>query len=54
MTALKPWRQVVTPHADIRHGKFDASVFAADLGESSLDEEPLITEMPRRSSRRPI
>lgn len=33
MTALKPWRQVVTPHADIRHGKFDASVFAADLGE---------------------
>ena len=33
MTALKPWRQVVTPHADIRHGKFDTSVFAADLGE---------------------
>jgi hypothetical protein len=33
MTALKPWRQVATPHADIRNGKFDASVFAADLGE---------------------
>jgi predicted AAA+ superfamily ATPase len=33
MTALKPWRQVATPHADIRQGKFDASVFAADLGE---------------------
>jgi hypothetical protein len=33
MTALKAWRQVVTPHADIRQGKFDASVFAADLGE---------------------
>ena len=33
MTALKPWRQVATPHADIRSGKFDASVFAADLGE---------------------
>ena len=33
MTTLKPWRQVVTPHADIRQGKFDASVFAADLGE---------------------
>jgi predicted AAA+ superfamily ATPase len=30
---LKAWRQVVTPHADIRSGKFDASVFAADLGE---------------------
>ena len=33
MTFLKPWRQVVTPHADIRQGKFDSSVFAADLGE---------------------
>ena len=33
MTTLKPWRQVVTPHADIRQGKFDASIFAADLGE---------------------
>jgi predicted AAA+ superfamily ATPase len=30
---LRPWRQVVTLHADIRQGKFDASVFAADLGE---------------------
>ena len=33
MSILKPWRQVATPHADIRHGKFDSSVFAADLGE---------------------
>lgn len=33
MSGLKAWRQVVTPHADIRQGKFDASVFAADLGE---------------------
>ncbi len=33
MIALKPWRQVVTPHADIRQGKFDPSTFAADLGE---------------------
>jgi len=33
MSALKAWRQVVTPHGDIRQGKFDASVFAADLGE---------------------
>ena len=33
MITLKPWRQVVTPHADIRQGKFDASVFAVDLGE---------------------
>lgn len=33
MTTLKPWRQVAIPHADIRQGKFDSSVFAADLGE---------------------
>src|SRR5690606_30122840 len=33
MSALKAWRQVVTPHADIRQGNFDSSVFAADLGE---------------------
>ena len=33
MTALKAWRQVAIPHADIRQGKFDSSVFAADLGE---------------------
>lgn len=33
MAHLKAWRQVVTPHADIRQGKFDSSVFAADLGE---------------------
>jgi predicted AAA+ superfamily ATPase len=33
MSTLKAWRQVVTPHADIRSGKFDSSVFAADLGE---------------------
>ncbi len=33
MSTLTPWRQVVQPHADIRLGKFDSSVFAADLGE---------------------
>ena len=33
MSVLKPWRQVAVPHKDIRDGKFDASVFAADLGE---------------------
>ena len=33
MAILKAWREVAVPHADIRQGKFDASVFAADLGE---------------------
>ena len=33
MSTLKAWRQIATPHEDIRRGRFDASVFAADLGE---------------------
>jgi len=33
MNKIKPWLQMVQPHEDIRKGKFDASVFAADLGE---------------------
>jgi len=33
MNMLKPWRQVAIPHLDIRQGKFDTSIFAADLGE---------------------
>ena len=31
-SSLRPWRQVATPHVDIRQGKFDTSTFAADLG----------------------
>jgi len=32
MSTIRPWRTVVTPHEDIRLGRFDASVFAANLG----------------------
>ncbi|MBN1509225.1 MAG: ATP-binding protein [Sedimentisphaerales bacterium] len=32
MSTIRPWRTVVTPHEDIRQGRFDASVFAANLG----------------------
>lgn len=28
---LKPWREVITPHRDIREGNFNASQFAANL-----------------------
>ena len=31
--ALKNWWQVCTPHEDILEGRFDQSVFAADLGD---------------------
>jgi hypothetical protein len=37
----KPWRQVVTPHRDIREGRFDESVFAADLSDVAADRGPL-------------
>jgi len=50
MSALKAWRQVVTPHADIRQGKFDSSVFAANLGEVLAGRGPSITGTLRRSS----
>jgi len=32
MSTIRPWRTVATPHEDIRLGRFDASVFAANLG----------------------
>lgn len=30
-TGLKPWREVITPHADVAAGQFNAAEFAADL-----------------------
>ncbi len=30
---MKAWREVIVPHADIRQGQFDESVFAADLSD---------------------
>ncbi|WP_030708645.1 Swt1 family HEPN domain-containing protein [Streptomyces sp. NRRL F-2580] len=30
-TAIKPWREVVRPHADVIRGQFSAAEFAADL-----------------------
>ncbi|SNS99685.1 Predicted ATPase, AAA+ superfamily [Micrococcales bacterium KH10] len=30
-TAIKPWREVVTPHPDVTRGQFSAAEFAADL-----------------------
>ena len=31
MAGLKPWREVVTPHRDVREGRFAQAEFAADL-----------------------
>ena len=40
MTDLKPWPEVASPHADIRDGSFDESLFAADLGLVALGRGP--------------
>src|SRR5437870_6569085 len=36
--ALKPWREVVTPHADVASGRYQQAEFAADLCQVHLGE----------------
>ncbi|NSW77180.1 MAG: ATP-binding protein [Candidatus Atribacteria bacterium] len=38
---MKPWHEVVVPHRDIREGKFDEAVFAADLSDVVAGRGPL-------------
>lgn len=38
---MKPWHEVIVPHADIRKGNFDEAVFAADLSDVIADRGPL-------------
>ncbi len=38
---MKPWHQVILPHEDIRKGRFDEAVFAADLSDVLADRGPL-------------
>ncbi len=38
---LQPWIELAVPHVDIRKGKFDESVFAADLSDVVADRGPL-------------
>ncbi|MCS7239604.1 MAG: DUF499 domain-containing protein [Thermoguttaceae bacterium] len=38
---MKPWTHVVTPHSDIRAGRLDEAVFAADLSDVVADRGPL-------------
>jgi predicted AAA+ superfamily ATPase len=37
-STLKPWREVVTPHADVASGKYQQAEFAADLWQVHLGE----------------
>ena len=36
--ALKPWREVVTPHADVASGRYQQAEFAADLWQVHMGE----------------
>ena len=36
--ALKPWREVVTPHKDVASGRYQQAEFAADLWQVHLGE----------------
>jgi predicted AAA+ superfamily ATPase len=50
----KPWREIITPHEDVRAGNFNAAEFAADLyhvsvGEAGADEYGDPVEFYRRT-----
>jgi predicted AAA+ superfamily ATPase len=36
--SLKPWREVITPHADVASGRYQQAEFAADLWQVYLNE----------------
>jgi predicted AAA+ superfamily ATPase len=37
-TSLKPWREVITPHADVASGRYQQAEFAADLWQVHLGQ----------------
>jgi len=51
--ALKPWREIVTPHADVASGRYQQAEFAADLWQVHLgqgtDEYRVPSEFFRRT-----
>ncbi len=49
---LKPWREVVTPHADVASGRYQQAEFAADLWQVHLGEGSDEYRSPREFFRR--
>jgi predicted AAA+ superfamily ATPase len=49
---LKPWREVVTPHADVASGRYQQAEFAADLWQVHLGEGTDEYRDPREFFRR--
>ena len=50
--ALKPWREVATPHADVASGRYQQAEFAADLWQVKLGEGSDEYRDPREFFRR--
>ena len=50
--ALKPWREVATPHADVASGRYQQAEFAADLWQVHLGEGSDEYRDPREFFRR--
>jgi len=50
--ALKPWREVVIPHADVASGKYQQAEFAADLWQVHMGEGTLEYRDPKEFFRR--
>ena len=50
--ALKPWREVVTPHADVASGRYQQAEFAADPWQLHLGEGSDEYREPREFFRR--
>jgi predicted AAA+ superfamily ATPase len=49
---LKPWREIVTPHADVASGRYQQAEFAADLWQVHLGEGSAEYREPREFYRR--
>ncbi len=49
---LKPWREIVTPHADVASGRYQHAEFAADLWQVHLGEGSDEYRLPREFFRR--
>lgn len=51
-SALKPWRDVISPHADVASGRYQQAEFAADLWQVQLGEGSDEYREPREFFRR--
>ncbi|MDH5223055.1 MAG: Swt1 family HEPN domain-containing protein, partial [Betaproteobacteria bacterium] len=49
---LKPWREIVTPHADVASGRYQQAEFAADLWQVHLGEGSEEYKQPQEFFRR--